>query len=109
MVLMPPSIEQDTIFLVATMYHAESLPAVIARGQGFEADRIVSLAQRYSKEIVVDPDLSASLCSLELEESIPEELFEAVAILLAKLASRKERERAKSDSGVEKSKLIADL
>jgi len=70
---------------VALRYQAERDPAprVIAQGQGILADRILSIARSEGIHIQEDPDLLALLATLEVNETIPEDLYRAVAEVLA--------------------------
>jgi flagellar biosynthesis protein len=70
---------------VAIRYTAEedSAPRVIAKGQGRLAERIVEIARAEGIHIQEDPDLVALLAKLDLNSPIPEELYRAVAEILA--------------------------
>ncbi|MBX7144431.1 MAG: EscU/YscU/HrcU family type III secretion system export apparatus switch protein [Oligoflexia bacterium] len=61
----------------------QAVPQIGVIGQGPEADTLVSLARRFGVPVVEDPQLAAQLRRMELDESIPPELFMAVATLLA--------------------------
>jgi flagellar biosynthesis protein len=58
-------------------------PRLIAKGEGFLADRIVALAKEHGIPVARDPDLLAALAPLEVDQIIPPDLFKAVAIMLA--------------------------
>ena len=58
-------------------------PRLIAKGEGFLADRIVALANEHGIPVARDPDLLAALAPLEVDQIIPPDLFKAVAIMLA--------------------------
>ena len=60
-------------------------PAVALSGQGHEADMIVKLAYRYGKPVITDPDLAEALKDLDLDQSIPPSLYQAVALLFKQL------------------------
>jgi len=60
-------------------------PVVGTKGEYFSADEIVKIAKRFGIPVVEKPELARALKSLEENESIPEELFEAVAIVLNEL------------------------
>jgi flagellar biosynthesis protein len=70
---------------VALHYNAneEGAPRVIAKGQRLVADRIIALAKEHGIHIHEDPDLVAVLSKLDLNAPIPEELYQAVAQVLA--------------------------
>ena len=67
---------------------AQRTPTVCVKGEQLSADEIVKIAQRYGIPVVERPDLVAALKQLELDQEIPEELFEAVAVLLNQLEAR---------------------
>ena len=70
---------------VAVKYDRESdnAPVVTAKGEGFVARRIVEIAQTADVPVVEDAALVSALLSLELEQEIPVELYEAVARVLS--------------------------
>lgn len=70
---------------VALKYNPEesSSPKVTAKGKGETADRIVQTASEHNIPIQEDPSLVHLLSKLEINESIPEELYEVVAELFA--------------------------
>lgn len=69
---------------VALHYDAEkgTAPRVAAVGAGPMAERILALAQEAGVDLVEDPDLIEVLARLPVGESIPPELFQAVAEIL---------------------------
>lgn len=58
-------------------------PRLVAKGEGLLADRIVALARQHGIPVERDPDLLAALAPLEMDQVVPPELFQAVAIMLA--------------------------
>ena len=54
-------------------------PRVIAKGYGLVAEAIVVLAEEHDVVIDANPALAQALAGVELDETIPVELFEAVA------------------------------
>lgn len=58
-------------------------PKVTASGQGFVAEEIIAKAKEHQVPIVEDASLAALLAELNINEAIPEELFEAVAEVFA--------------------------
>ena len=54
-------------------------PRVIAKGRGLLAERIVALAEQNGVVIDANPALAEALSGVEVDDSIPIELFEAVA------------------------------
>ena len=61
----------------------ENAPRLIARGRGDTARRIVEIAREHGIPLYEDPDLLRALESLELDQQIPVNLYEAVAGVLA--------------------------
>ncbi|MFH2093673.1 MAG: EscU/YscU/HrcU family type III secretion system export apparatus switch protein [Pseudomonadota bacterium] len=61
----------------------DDAPAVVAKGQGKVAEKIIELAQKHGIPIKDDPDLIEVLSSLDIDEAIPSEIYVAVAELLA--------------------------
>lgn len=70
---------------VALKYDSDSgsAPVVVASGQGDIAERIIELAQDAGLHITTDPDLSELLAQIPIGHEIPEELYQAVAEVLA--------------------------
>lgn len=70
---------------VALRYDAErdAAPMVAASGQGLIADRIIALAREHGVHVHEDPDMVSLLAKLDLNTPIPEELYAAVAEILA--------------------------
>ncbi|MDB5506136.1 MAG: type secretion protein [Devosia sp.] len=54
-------------------------PRVTARGRGLVAERIVAIAAETGVIIDTNPQLAEALSGVELDDTIPLELFEAVA------------------------------
>jgi len=63
----------------------DAAPRLVAKGQGRLAERILELAREHGVPIRHDPDLTAALEPLEVDQMIPPDLFQAVAIVLAAL------------------------
>jgi len=57
-------------------------PRVVAKGSGLVADRIVELARENGVIIETNPVLAQALSGVELDDTIPLELYEAVAIVI---------------------------
>ncbi len=58
-------------------------PRVVAKGERLVAEQIIAIAQEHGIHIHEDPDLVAVLAKLDIDAQIPEELFRAVAEVLA--------------------------
>jgi flagellar biosynthetic protein FlhB len=78
-------VTNPTHYSVALRYDAEHLaPIVVAKGQDLVALRIRALAAEHGIAVVPDPPLARALHgSVEVGHMIPEELYQAVAQLLA--------------------------
>ena len=63
--------------------NVESAPVVIAKGKGDTAENIIKVAKEHQIPIQEDPSLVALLGQLDINESIPEELYQAVAEVFA--------------------------
>ncbi len=61
----------------------DKAPRVVAKGEGWLAERILALAREHKVPIKEDAQLVEALSRLELEAEIPPELYEAVAVVLA--------------------------
>jgi flagellar biosynthetic protein FlhB len=78
-------VTNPTHYAVALRYSADALaPVVVAKGQDLVAFRIRELASEHGVMVVPDPPLARAIHgTVELGQMIPEELFQAVAELLA--------------------------
>lgn len=63
--------------------HQDMSPRVSATGKGFVAEEIIKKAKEHNVPIVEDPSLAELLGQLEINDSIPPELYEAVAEVFA--------------------------
>lgn len=63
--------------------HQGSAPRVVASGRGKIAEHIEDLAKEAGVPIHQDADLAQMLGEVAVQDTIPEELFEAVARVLA--------------------------
>jgi len=70
---------------IALSYQSEnhSAPVITAKGKGFVADNIIEKAKEHRIPIQEDPSLVQLLGTLDINETIPEELYEAVAEVFA--------------------------
>jgi flagellar biosynthetic protein FlhB len=78
-------VTNPTHYSVALRYSADALaPVVVAKGKDLVALRIRELGRAADVPVVPDPPLARALHgSVEIGQMIPEELFQAVAELLA--------------------------
>lgn len=87
-------ITNPTHFAVALKYDAETMaaPQVVAKGQDYLAQRIKDLAREHEVQIIENPMLARTLFySLDIGQSIPQELYNAVAEVLALVYRSKRR------------------
>ncbi len=83
---MPASKGEERQLAVALQYNAElPAPRVAASGRGEVARRIIEIARENGVPLVQDTALARALSSVPLQASIPEELYGAVAAILAYL------------------------
>lgn len=75
---------KERALAVALQYEKGSrdAPKVIAKGRGLIAERIVELAEENGVVIEANPVLAQALSGIEIDDSIPIELYEAVAIVI---------------------------
>ncbi|TWI55142.1 EscU/YscU/HrcU family type III secretion system export apparatus switch protein [Halalkalibacter nanhaiisediminis] len=66
---------------VALRYQSDTdvSPKVVGKGKGLVADEIIAKAKEHNIPIQEDPSLVEMLGQLELNQSIPPELYEVVA------------------------------
>ncbi len=60
-------------------------PRVTAKGRGHVAERIIALAEAHGIVVESDPMLAEALAQIELDDTIPIELYEAAAIVIGYL------------------------
>lgn len=58
-------------------------PVVSAAGVGFVADKIIEEANKNNVPVVIDKELTELLTNVNVGDSIPAELYEAVAKIIA--------------------------
>ena len=66
-------------------------PRVSAKGYGLVAEAIIALARENDIVIDANPALAQALAGVELDETIPVELFEAVAEVIGFVLRARER------------------
>lgn len=82
--------QPKTPLAVALEYEARvrGAPRVVASGRGAIAERIVAVARENGVVIESDPVLAEALARVELDDEIPIELYEAVAIIIGFILHR---------------------
>jgi flagellar biosynthetic protein FlhB len=88
-------ITNPTHFAVALQYEAGmQAPTVVAKGMDFLALKIIELGRKHGVSVVQNPPLARALYKqVKLEESIPVELYKAVAKILAFIYQQKQAMR----------------
>lgn len=61
----------------------DNAPKVVAKGKGRTADQILELARKNSVPVRQDANLVQVLSRLNLDQEIPPEVYQAVAMILA--------------------------
>lgn len=74
--------KQTAIALGGSKGKLDSIPKVVASGQGDLAQKIIDWAEENGLAIEQDSDLAQVLINLNLGDSVPEEVFMAVAEIL---------------------------
>ena len=70
---------------IALRYDQEhsAAPKLVAKGERLMAEKIIALARENGVHVHEDPDLTAILSKLDVNTEIPEDLYQAVAEVLA--------------------------
>jgi flagellar biosynthesis protein len=69
--------------VTALRYEGTGAPKVVAAGRGHVADKILAAAQDAGVPVREDPQLAAALSALARGQDVPEDLWLAVAEVLA--------------------------
>lgn len=69
--------------VVALQYDGKNAPKVTAKGEGFTAQQILSIAEKHGVPLQNEPELARILAQVPLGEEIPRELYIAVAEVIA--------------------------
>lgn len=67
---------------VSLQYSGKGAPTVTAKGEGYIAEQILELAAEHNIPITQDKELVSLLSQIEIDQEIPEVLYEAVAQVL---------------------------
>jgi flagellar biosynthetic protein FlhB len=89
---------------VAIKYDADGdkAPRVVAKGMRLHAEKIKELAKQYGVPILRNVPLAQALHKLDIDEEIPEELYEAVAEVLSFVFKIREEQEARQKEQAEK-------
>ncbi|MDK9697381.1 MAG: EscU/YscU/HrcU family type III secretion system export apparatus switch protein [Siculibacillus sp.] len=75
--------EEARRLAVALKWDHEGAPVVVAKGRGATAEAIVAAAETHGVAVEENPILAAALAQVELDAEIPEQLYKAVAEVIA--------------------------
>lgn len=78
--------KRDTAVALKYDMEEDIAPKVIAKGHGEAAKNILESGKEHDIPIYKDEKLAKQLSTLEMEEHIPEELYDAVAQILVFIA-----------------------
>ncbi|MAZ70609.1 EscU/YscU/HrcU family type III secretion system export apparatus switch protein [Porticoccus sp.] len=67
----------------ALTYSGTGAPTVVAKGEGFIAKQIIDVADQYEVPLISDEQLVSVLINVPLGDEIPENLYLAIAEVLA--------------------------
>ncbi|NJA06871.1 flagellar protein FhlB [Methylococcaceae bacterium WWC4] len=68
---------------VALKYDGKNAPKVTAKGEGFTAQQILAIAEKHDIPLQNQPELARILAQVPLGDEIPEQLYVAVAEVIA--------------------------
>ena len=75
--------EHNQDIAVALTYDGDNAPTITAKGEHEIARQILELAEEHEIPLKYDPELAAILSQIPLGEEIPENLYRAVAEVIA--------------------------
>ncbi|WP_306143161.1 EscU/YscU/HrcU family type III secretion system export apparatus switch protein [Roseibium sp. MMSF_3412] len=79
---MEPGDSPEKKLAVALRYENEGAPVVAAKGSGSVAEQIEKLAREAGVPIEQNPMMAEALSQIEIDQEIPIELYQAVAVLI---------------------------
>ena len=68
---------------VALRYDGENAPRVTAKGNDLVAEEMMRIAEAHDVPLYPNPELATALVQIPLGEEVPEELYRAVAEVIA--------------------------
>jgi flagellar biosynthesis protein len=71
------------LLAVALRYDEPDAPKVVAVGRGLVGQRIIDTALAHGVPLETNAPLAQALSSVEVESEIPEQLYEAIAVIIA--------------------------
>jgi len=78
-----PKPSKDIHVAVALKYDGSSAPKVTASGKGLTAEKILEIAEEHNIPLQSNPELAEILAQVPLGDEIPQELYAAVAEVIA--------------------------
>jgi flagellar biosynthesis protein len=75
--------QDKTPLAVALTYEAPHAPRVVAVGRGELGQKIIDTAREHGVPLETNAPLAEALSTIELETEIPEQLYEAMAVIIA--------------------------
>lgn len=75
--------QDKTPLAVALTYEAPHAPRVVAVGRGELGQKIIDTAREHGVPLETNALLAEALSTIELETEIPEQLYEAMAVIIA--------------------------
>lgn len=72
-----------TDLAVALKYNGNEAPKVTAKGEGITAEQILEIAEKHGIPLQSEPELARILAQVPLGDEIPQELYVAVAEVIA--------------------------
>nr|WP_319386720.1 EscU/YscU/HrcU family type III secretion system export apparatus switch protein [uncultured Roseibium sp.] len=79
---MEPGEKPEGKLAVALRYENDGAPVVTAKGGGTIAEQIEKLAREAGVPIEQNPMMAEALSQIEIDQEIPLELYQAVAVLI---------------------------
>lgn len=74
---------EKRLLAVALRYDEPDAPKVVAVGHGLVGQRIIDTALAHGVPLETNAPLAQALSSVEVESEIPEQLYEAIAVIIA--------------------------
>ena len=68
---------------VALFYDGQQAPPIVAKGEDHTANEIIEIAKQHGVTICDNPALAELLSRLDIGDSIPENLYHAIAQIIA--------------------------
>jgi flagellar biosynthesis protein len=95
---MKKELEQKLAAVLKYDAEKDRAPRLAAKGRGTVAEKIIELALKHGIPIRKDPALVQILSKLDIDEAIPQELYQVVAEVLAFVYRMNEERREASSS-----------